>query len=247
MKPKERPDRYFQLHHYMLKTDTWLALPAQARAVYVQIGLRYNGENNGRIAFSVRDAAKECNLNKNTAARVFKALIDFGFIEETRHGGLNRKSRMASEWRLTAFRCDLTGASKTCLFRQRGEVARGYRLARCRPQTGLRLSQTRPASVLKEGTACPKRGSRNRPSVPNEGTDEAVLGGSPVPNEGTHIIYQVGSRSKGQPADALSPPPSTAADPRRRPSRLATLRVNGATACLSASGRRRRKHPSEIP
>jgi hypothetical protein len=105
MKNRERPDRYFQVHHYMLKTDAWRALSANARAVYLQIGARYTGSNNGKIVFSVRDAASECDIARNTAGRCFKKLVDLGFIEETRHGGLSRKTRMASEWRLTAFRC----------------------------------------------------------------------------------------------------------------------------------------------
>ena len=58
----ERKDRYFQLHHYMMKTDAWRALSAAARAVYLQIGSRYSGANNGRLALSVRDAASECNF-----------------------------------------------------------------------------------------------------------------------------------------------------------------------------------------
>jgi hypothetical protein len=133
-----RKDRYFQMHHYMLSTDAWKALSAPARAVYVQIGSCYNGANNGRLAFSVRDAAKECNLANNTASRAFKELIDLGFVEETRHGGLSRKTRIASEWRMTAFRCDLTGSLKSCLFMQRGAQARDRR-----------LSQTRSSACLK--------------------------------------------------------------------------------------------------
>ena len=140
-KNHEKADRYFQLHHYMLKTDAWRALSAAARAVYIQIGARYNGSNNGKLALSVRDAASECNIATNTASQAFKDLVDLGFIEETRHGGLSRKTRIASEWRMTAFRCDLTGALKTSLFMQRGAQARESRLPRSRPQTG-RLSQT---------------------------------------------------------------------------------------------------------
>jgi Helix-turn-helix domain len=130
----ERKDRYFQLHHYMLKTDAWKGLSAPARAVYVQIGSRYNGSNNGRLSCSVRDAATECNLAKNTAGKAFKELIDLGFIEETRHGSLSRKTRVASEWRLTAFKCDLSGNLKTCLFMQRGSQARDNRQSHGRPQ-----------------------------------------------------------------------------------------------------------------
>jgi len=33
----EKKDRYFVLHHYMLKTDAWKSLSAAARAVYLQL------------------------------------------------------------------------------------------------------------------------------------------------------------------------------------------------------------------
>jgi hypothetical protein len=147
-----RKDRYFALHHYMLKTEAWKALSAPARAVYLQIGLRYDGFNNGKLAFSVRDAAKECNLAKNTVGRALKDLVRLGFIEETRHGGLSRKTRIASEWRLTAFKCDLTGALKSSLFMQRDAQARDHRLSQNRDSAclkrGLRVSQktTQPVS-----------------------------------------------------------------------------------------------------
>jgi hypothetical protein len=200
-KHEERKDRYFALHHYMLKTDAWRALSAPARAVYIQIGTRYDGFNNGRIAFSVRDAASECELAKDTASRAFKELVDLGFIEETRHGGLSRKTRLASEWRMTAFKCDLTGALKSVLFMQRGELARAYRQLRRRPQAGrrepARTSHTTVEPVPNDARECPKpRYSLsqttvgNSPDCPRRRPVEAVFGGSLVPNDGTHIVYQ---------------------------------------------------------
>jgi hypothetical protein len=183
---RERNDRYFQLHLYMLRTDAWQALSAAAVRVYIQIGSRYNGANNGKLAFSVRDAAAECNLAINTAMRALHELVDLGFIEETRHGGLSKKTRIASEWRLTAFKCDLTGLLKNCAFMHRGDVARAYRANYSRPG----LSQTRSASVSKEITACLKRATDTTPSVSNELTDAPPLGASPVSNELTHIVYQ---------------------------------------------------------
>jgi Helix-turn-helix domain len=152
----EPKDRYFQVHFYMMRTEAWMALSATARAVYLQIGLRYNGSNNGRLALSVRDAASECNVAKDTAGKAFKELVALGFIEETRHGGLSRKTRVASEWRLTAFYCDLTGTPKSCSFVQRVAAARDRR-----------LSQNRDS-------ACPKR----LPRVSQKTTQ-------PVPNDRT--------------------------------------------------------------
>jgi DNA-binding transcriptional regulator YhcF (GntR family) len=119
-KRRDSEGRYVQLHHYMLDSPAYRGLTTQARAVYVEIAKRYNGVNNGRIALSVRDAEAACNIARNTASRAFRELIDAGFIEETRHGGLSRKTRIASEWRLTAYKCDLTGSLKSCLFLRRG-------------------------------------------------------------------------------------------------------------------------------
>jgi hypothetical protein len=208
----EKPDRYFQLHHYMLKTDAWRALSAQARAVYVQIGSRYSGTNNGRLALSVRDAASECNLSRETASRALHELVDLGFTEETRHGGLSRKTRVASEWRLTAFRCDLTGAPKTCAFMQRGVPARESRLVRARPQPG-RLSQTTAQPVLNDGRECPKRRhslsqttAHSIAECPKRRHTQADFEPSPVLNDGTHIIYQSPS-ARGDPTPDIPPSP----------------------------------------
>ena len=189
-KHAERQDQYFQVHQYMAKTDAWLFLSAAARAVYIQIGLRYNGSNNGKIPYSVRDAAQECNIARNSAMRALHELVELGFIEETRHGSLSKKTRIASEWRLTAFRCDLTGAVKTCAFMQRGTAARAARERFRRPQEPgaclkrrPRVSQTTAQPVANDGTVEP-------PSVSNDGTLRPVLGGEPVANDGTLLIYQ---------------------------------------------------------
>jgi hypothetical protein len=83
-------------------------------------------------------------------------LVDLGFIEETRHGSsLSGKTRLASEWRLTAFKCDLTGALKTCLFMQRGAQARDTRQSRSR-----RPAQTRSTTGSNESHDWLKRDTR---------------------------------------------------------------------------------------
>jgi DNA-binding transcriptional regulator YhcF (GntR family) len=196
----ERNDRYFQLHHYTTKTEAWAALSAAAVRVYVQIGIRYNGANNGKIAFSVRDATSECNIAAGTAMRALKELVDLGFIEETRHGGLSKKTRIASEWRLTAFKCDLTGALKTCAFMHRGDIARTHRANFSRAS----LYQTRSASVSKEHTACIKRGAVIGASVSNDYTDDPQKGPPPVSNDCTHIVYQSTATGRAPPEGLLA-------------------------------------------
>jgi hypothetical protein len=224
--------RYVQLHHFMLDSAAWRALTPAARAVYVEIARRYNGANNGRLALSVREAACACNINKDTVGRAVRELTNAGFIEETRHGGLSRKTRVASEWRLTAFTCDLTGSLKTWAFLKRGK--------------DLRFSP-----VPNEGRECPKRRdslSETRGQSPDEcpkrGDRFAALETSPVQNEGTHIVYQYRAPVMAPP---LAPPdvdPHPTADAEPRPS--SSPRRPGPTpprgACLSfasCSGLRR--------
>ena len=149
MAKKSKDSHHVRLYDYLLKTSAWLGLSAGARAIYVQIAFRYYGSSNGRIAYSCRDAARECNLARDTAHRAFKELVDAGFIEETLHGGLSRKTRIASEWRLAAYRCDLTGGLATNLFMARGALVNANRQPRSRPQTGrgngARRYQPRPS------------------------------------------------------------------------------------------------------
>jgi hypothetical protein len=123
-------------------------------------------------------------------------LVDLGFIEETRHGGLSRKTRIASEWRMTALKCGLTGAFKSVLFMQRGELARGRRLLRCKPQTGrrepARLSQNVTEPVSNDARECLKRRHSLSQTTVDKSPEclkrrpvEAVFGGPPVSNDGT--------------------------------------------------------------
>jgi hypothetical protein len=223
---KERNDRYFQLHHYMLKSDAWRALSQAARVVYIQIGFRFNGANNGKIAYSVRDAATECDMNKDTAGRAFKELVARGFIEEMRHGALSKKTRVASEWRLTAFKCDLTGALKTCAFMHRG---------------GAEFSSYTPLKrgglpVRNKGRECPKKGDSlsetrviDAPECPKQGDTQADLEPSTVRNKGTHIIYQVVVSSEvtpdGPQTTATDAPTPAGSSPIQRSHRMPSTSV----------------------
>jgi MarR family len=107
---------FVQLYKYMLRCPAWLALSATAQAAYVRLALRYDGVNNGMLALSVRGLAQELNCDKATASRALRELEDAGFIECVKIGSFTRRNRKASEYRLTAFRCDVTGELPTKKF-----------------------------------------------------------------------------------------------------------------------------------
>jgi hypothetical protein len=106
---KEKAPRHVRLYHWFLKGDAWRSLSPNARAIYVEIVERYNGTNNGRISFSIREGADLLHIGKNAAAKALLVLQERGFIVAAKRGGFNLryKDQMATEWRLTEFSSDI--------------------------------------------------------------------------------------------------------------------------------------------
>jgi hypothetical protein len=102
----------------MLMTPAWRSLNAIARAIYIEMASRYAGpdSNNGRIHYSVREAAAALHIGKSTASRGFRDLEERGFIVVMQKGAFSRKIRHATEWRLTEFLCDVTNQPPTMDF-----------------------------------------------------------------------------------------------------------------------------------
>ena len=107
-KKRATAERYVRLTYGMMQTKAWQSLDGNARAIYVELAMLYRGNNNGSIGLSVRQAARAIQVSKDTAARAMIALQDRGFIVATTKGRFDRQ-RHATRWRLTEFRCDLTG------------------------------------------------------------------------------------------------------------------------------------------
>ena len=101
--------QFVRLDHDLIMSPAWEGLSTQARAVLIQVAKRYNGRNNGTLAASVRDLEAECRINKDTAAKALKQLIDAGFLELAQAGAFTFKKRHAGEYRLTWEKCDKTG------------------------------------------------------------------------------------------------------------------------------------------
>jgi hypothetical protein len=99
-------ERYVWLRYWLLDSPAWKSLPVGARALYVEIARRYNGSNNGRITYSVRDGVA-LRIGKSTVGRLLDILQDRGFIVCTRKGYFSLKTtKDASEWRLTEYDSD---------------------------------------------------------------------------------------------------------------------------------------------
>ena len=107
-------ERFVALRYWLLKSPAWRSLPANARAIYVEIAACYNGSNNGGISYSVRQAAEALHISKPTACRMLRLLQDRGFIQCTKRGAFSRKTvREASEWCLTEYHSNYPVAHAT--------------------------------------------------------------------------------------------------------------------------------------
>jgi hypothetical protein len=103
--------RYVQLREWLLACPAWQSLDGNCRALYIEIARRYRGpnSNNGKIPFSVREAATMLHVGTNTAARCLDVLQERGFTKIAKDGGFNVKGRIAREWLLTEFPDDTSG------------------------------------------------------------------------------------------------------------------------------------------
>jgi hypothetical protein len=154
--------RHVRLYHWFLESPAWCSLKAIDQALYLKLCQRYNGGNNGRLGLSVRDAGEALHVSKNTASRAFQTLEDRGFIEPIRRGHFDRKKRHASEWRLTEYKCDVTGEDASKRFMRWGREEK----------PGPSGGTVGPS----DGTPALKKGSfeaRNHPHSPPRGTDSA--------------------------------------------------------------------------
>jgi len=105
--------RFVSLTEYMRASAAWQALDGNSRALYVEVARRYRGpnSNNGKIPYSVREAAKVLNVGRSTAQRCFERLIAHGFLRVSKRSGFSMKGRVSTEWLLSEFPDDTTATT----------------------------------------------------------------------------------------------------------------------------------------
>lgn len=101
----DRHERHVRLPEYLLASAAWQSLDGNSRALYVEMARRYRGpnSNNGRIPYSVREAAAALNIGRSTAGRCFEQLQAVGLAKVGKRSGFNMKGRVSTEWLLTQF------------------------------------------------------------------------------------------------------------------------------------------------
>jgi hypothetical protein len=97
----KREGKHVRHYDYMLACAAYRSLSLAARCLLTELHRLYNGENNGKLFLSARDAGKLLRIGKSTAGRKFEELTDKGFIRPNHLGRFTY--RQATTWVLTEF------------------------------------------------------------------------------------------------------------------------------------------------
>jgi hypothetical protein len=97
---------FFQLPLHVKRSASYHGLGAVARALLIEVGSRYTGNNNGMISLGAREAAYELRCSLSTASRAFIELDFAGLVRPMKVG--EWRGRRAEEYRLMWKVCNKT-------------------------------------------------------------------------------------------------------------------------------------------
>jgi hypothetical protein len=91
---------FLALPRRLILSDTYLALSRAAKVLLVDLGVRYTGDNNGRITAPFVAMREKGWKSSATLARALNELRQAGLIELTAKGGSHRCSTYRLPWAL---------------------------------------------------------------------------------------------------------------------------------------------------
>lgn len=109
----QRDSAHARIYAYWIDLKAWKNMSPRAKALLVEIMMRYRPGENGKLAYSAKHAAEILKASKSTAARTLRELDDLGWLRPaklTSFAGHNGKSSL---YRLTMFDDDTTGEPPT--------------------------------------------------------------------------------------------------------------------------------------
>lgn len=95
--------KHIRHYKWQLTCEAWKSLSMTARCMEMELKALYNGDNNGELFLSIREAARRLGVAANTASKAFDELVEKGFIRPYEKGSFNYKKRHATSWILTEY------------------------------------------------------------------------------------------------------------------------------------------------
>lgn len=197
---------FVMLHWHLIDSQGWHALSPHARLAYLELARLYSGDNNGCISLSARRLARQMPCDKATASRALRELEDAGFIETLRVGTFTRKDRLASEYRLCNYTCDVTGDLPK----------RNWNCLRWKSSEGTIQSYRTGAQTRQRGAKLPSTVSLNCTVKPQ--TEYST-----VREDRTHLDFAMGARPKEHAAQEAEDQTSSAASLLKRDARTSVV------------------------
>jgi hypothetical protein len=101
--PRQQPKGYFKLQHSLLSSTNWQSLQAVEIALFFKVAGRYNGRNNGQLAYSIREAKAELHIGHAKVRHSFCALERHELLICNQRGVYNfrTKADRYTKWGLT--------------------------------------------------------------------------------------------------------------------------------------------------
>ena len=93
--------RFVLFDYEQIESQAFKYLTGGALKLLIMVRKRFNGVNNGKISFSVREGRDLLGYSMNTVARYFDELIDKGFLRIKEKGSFTYKKRHATTWIIT--------------------------------------------------------------------------------------------------------------------------------------------------
>lgn len=101
-KGRNKYERHTRLPHHMTGSAAWRDLSGNATKVLIALQRLDPGDANGALFFSIRKAAEETGLSRNTVVAALRDLESHGFVVAVKRGEFHRIKRSpATTWRLT--------------------------------------------------------------------------------------------------------------------------------------------------
>ena len=99
-KGRRESGTFFALPHVVHRSPNWPKLSANAVKLLIDLGSQLNGHNNGNLTVAHKILSKHGWPNRTSIARAKAELLHYGFIQQTRQGGLrNGPSLYALTWK----------------------------------------------------------------------------------------------------------------------------------------------------
>lgn len=196
-------DAFTRLPHVVQSSAAYAASPPNARVLLLEILSMHNGDNNGSLWLSVRDAAHRMGLASVDSARAaFDDLVATGFLRMTKDAHFAVKYADTSRarcWRVTFLHAPGTGVTDE--WRKFEPIDKGQ-LRRMERGLAVRNAYYKAKAqekmpVLDSGTIKAAAHAIQVRAVPDSGTakpdNDAKQPKSVVPESGTYIAMTMGS------------------------------------------------------